>query len=120
MFFDCENFDCDLCGWDVSNVKDMSYLFFNCINFTGEGLENWKPIKCKDMHNMFKNCYNFDCNLSGWDVSNVKNMRFMFFNCTKFTGQGLENWKPIKCKYIGYIFDECSSLNSYPIWYYKK
>jgi len=38
MFFDCENFDCDLCGWDVSNVKDMSYLFFNCINFTGKGL----------------------------------------------------------------------------------
>jgi len=119
MFRRCTKFDCNLSGWDVSNVEDMSYMFDNCKKLTGKGLENWKPIKCNNMGHMFIGCTNFDCNLSGWDVSNVKNMRFMFFNCTKFRGKGLNEWKPIKCEYMGHMFDKCNSLNSYPIWYKK-
>ena len=30
---------------------------------------------------MFFDCINFDCNLSNWNVNNVKNMERMFYNC---------------------------------------
>ena len=56
-------------------------MFYKCINFTGKGLDNWKPIKCKNMKFMFQSCKKFDCDLSDWNVSNVKDMRFMFDNC---------------------------------------
>ena len=41
--------------WDVSNVKDMSYMFYGCISFESD--------------------------LSNWNVSNVKNMTGMFYEC---------------------------------------
>ena len=103
--------------WDVSNVEDMSYTFCCCTDFTGKGLENWKPIKCKDMSCMFDKCKKFNCNLSKWDVSNVNKMTHMFDRCTNFTGDGLENWKPIKCKKMNNMFDDCYSLKNYPSWY---
>ena len=77
--------------WDVSNVKDMSYMFYDCTNF--------------------------NCNLSKLDVRNVEDMDGIFYGCESFTGQGLENWKPIKCKDMRYMFDNCTSLKNKPNWY---
>ena len=45
MFFTCISFDCDLGNWDVSNVEDIAFMFFDCKNFTGKGLEQWNPVK---------------------------------------------------------------------------
>ena len=56
----------DLKKWDVSNVTNMKYMFYNCVNF--------------------------NCDLSNWNVSNVKNMERIFFGCTRFIDKGLENW----------------------------
>ena len=56
MFNNCEKFDCNLSQWDVRNVEDMCYMFSCCINFKGQGLEKWKPIKCEDMYEMFDEC----------------------------------------------------------------
>ena len=42
----------DISTWNVSSVKNMSYMF----NYN----------------------FNFDCDLSAWDVSNVINMNNMF------------------------------------------
>jgi len=92
-------------------------MFYNCIKFTGKGLNSWKPIKDSDMECMFSACENFNCDLSGWDVSNVKDMNCMFYGCTKFMGRGLDEWKPIKCENMKSMFNECSSLTTYPIWY---
>ena len=106
----------DISLWDVSNVESMIGTFYMCHNFTGQGLENWSPIKCKDISYMFQHCYKFDCNLGNWDVSNVVDMSCMFFGCKKFTGQGLENWKPIKCTNMSYMFDS-TEVKKYPSWY---
>ena len=48
----------DLSGWKTSNVKNMSHIFYNCINL--ESLD-----------------------LSGWDTSNVKaiGLAEMFYGC---------------------------------------
>jgi len=111
MFVGCKNFDCNLSGWDVSNVEFMGEMFKKCTNFTGKGLEDWKPIKCKDMNYMFYYCKKFNCDLSGWDISNVENMSHMFVDCAKFTGEGLNSWKPIKCKDMNYMFYDCINFD---------
>jgi surface protein len=41
MFNGCENFNCDVSNWDMSNCLDMSYMFYNCKKFKGEGLDKW-------------------------------------------------------------------------------
>ena len=66
MFYYCKKFDCDLSRWDVSNVKDMSYMFTVCENFKGKGLENWDVSKVKDMNYMFNGCTKLTCDLSSW------------------------------------------------------
>ena len=30
MFYNCTNFNCDLSNWDISNIKNMSFAFYNC------------------------------------------------------------------------------------------
>ena len=117
IFCDCKNFNCNLENWDVSNVEDMNCMFIDCKKFIGQGLDKWNVSNVKDMAFMFDGCYNFNCNLSNWNVSNVENMKFMFCGCEKFTGQGLENWKPLKYPYMNYMFDGCTSLKNKPSWY---
>ena len=70
----------DISKWDVSNVKDMRYMF------------------CK--------CEKFNCDISGWDVSSVENMRVMFYSCEKFN-QNLSGWDVSNVKYMDDIFENC-------------
>ena len=81
MFFDCHEFNCDLSNWNVSNVENMKGMFQNCENFEGKGLENWDVSNVKYTKYMFFECTNFNCDLSNWDVSNVESMFGMFYNC---------------------------------------
>ena len=59
MFAWCKEFNCDLSGWNVSNVTNMA--------------------------DMFNSCKEFNCDLSGWNVSNVVKHFSIFFNCDKMS-----------------------------------
>ena len=50
-------------NWDVSNVENMSNMFYNCWNFDGKSIKNWNVSNVKDMSNMFYDCVNFDGDL---------------------------------------------------------
>jgi surface protein len=94
MFRDASNFNADLGGWDVSNVKVMSYMFENAKAFTGKGLDEWKVTnKLKEAHCMFENATNFNANLGGWDVSELTLAHGMFSGAKAFKGDGLDKWK---------------------------
>ena len=56
MFAGCENFNCDLSNWDMSNVTDMGYAFIDCEKFKGKGLENWNVSNVTSMRRMFDGC----------------------------------------------------------------
>ena len=97
-------FNYDISGWNVSNVKDMTWMFYNTnyistkpltwdvsnvttmnsmfymaiinsdINFSDGNVSN-----VTDMGGMFNDAIiNSDINFSDWDVSNVTNMTHMF------------------------------------------
>lgn len=73
----------DISNWDVSNVEDMSFMFYKCekLKFVGD-LSDWVVSSVNDMYSMFDNCKKLKSvgNLSDWDVSGVKSMTWMFNN----------------------------------------
>ena len=82
-----EDFNGDISQWDVSNVKNMKY--------------------------MFNYCEHFNCDISGWDVSNVTNMDSMFVNCEKFN-QDLSKWDVSNVEDMTCTFNFCLTQ---PEWY---
>ena len=77
--FEGSNFNGDISNWDVSNVKDMEWMFGNS-EFTGENgdISNWDVSNVKIMNCMFYKS-KFDGDISKWNVSKVINMNHMFY-----------------------------------------
>ena len=84
MFYYCTNFNQDISKWNVSNVTNMSCMFFNCINFNKD-ISKWNVSNVTDMKDMFYCCYNFNQDLSKWNISNVTDMSGIFDFCEKLT-----------------------------------
>ncbi|MBQ9395792.1 MAG: DUF285 domain-containing protein, partial [Proteobacteria bacterium] len=82
------SFNQPLENWDVSNVTDMHFMFFEAKHFN-QPIENWEVSNVTDMSYMFARALSFNQPLEKWDVSNVTNMECMF------RGPGLAGWRPI-------------------------
>lgn len=78
----------DISEWDVSNVKNMSFMFMDCKNFNAD-ISRWDVSKVTDMRFMFYRCTNFDVDLSCWNVNELAKMKNMFEFCKKIS---IPNW----------------------------
>jgi surface protein len=94
-----QNFNGDISEWDVSNVKNMSHMFYQSI-FNGD-ISQWDVSNVIDMNYMFYNS-DFNGDISDWDVSNVQLMSRMFQQ-SKFN-QPIGNWDVRKVKDMEYMF----------------
>ncbi|MBL4561168.1 MAG: BspA family leucine-rich repeat surface protein [Labilibaculum sp.] len=92
MFCYAVNIDLDASLWDVSNVINMSNIFYDAVSFQGTGLNNWDVGNVTNMSDMFFGAEKFDSDLSTWDVSNVTKMDGLFGYANAFQGTGLNNW----------------------------
>jgi surface protein len=69
-------------NWDVSKVKNMSYLFSGLNNFNLP-IGNWDTSNVTNMRSMFEDTV-FNQDIGGWDTSNVTDMSSMFKNNNEF------------------------------------
>ena len=104
--------------WDVSNVKDLRCMFYNCKYFNSN-LSKWDVSNVKNMDSMFWGCKNFNSDLSKWNVSNVENTHDMFYNCKTFKSD-LSNWDVSGVRNMYGMFWGCESLEQIPFWYKNK
>ena len=99
----------DLSLWDVSNVKDMSYMFSNAKSFKSD-LSNWRVSNVTNMSYMFASAELFNSNLSKWVVSNVTKMTGMFMLAERFNGD-ISNWDVSNVKNMSFMFRRATSFN---------
>lgn len=80
--FEDIDFDGDISNWDVSNVKDMSYMFWRS-NFTGKnspGIDKWNVLAVEKMDSMFYES-KFDQDISEWEIDPNCSTSAMFAHC---------------------------------------
>jgi surface protein len=67
------------------NDSDMNGLFFDvCFSTFNQDISKWDVSNVKDMSWMFYDADSFNQDISKWDVSNVKDMSFMFYDAESF------------------------------------
>src|SRR5574344_214337 len=76
MFYKSK-FNGDISKWNVSKVTNMRYMFFNS-EFNGD-ISKWNVSKVNNMYGIFS-FSKFNGDISQWNVSNVTDMSNMFFN----------------------------------------
>ena len=105
----------DVSSWDVSNVKYMNTMFYDCTSFNSD-LSKWDVSNVEYMNSMFYGCTNFNSDLSKWDVSKVENMNSMFYGCEKFNCD-LSKWNVSRVdKYMSSMF-KGAGMKKLPKWY---
>lgn len=76
------NLDYEVANLDTSKIKNMSYMFYQCVNLTSLNLTNFDVSSVENFEAMFAMCSKLkSLNLSNWVISNATNMNYMFQEC---------------------------------------
>lgn len=106
-------------NWNVSNVTDMSGMFYACNNLTTfiNVQCNWDTSRVTTMEGMFEYCVkltglsNFDHNIfERWNVSRVVNTGSMFRHCRKFNAD-ISMWDVRSLKDARRMFRGCKEFD---------
>ena len=97
---------------DVSNVKDMTCMFYGASKMTYYDVSRWNVSKVESMNHMF--CDNrslLSLDLSNWDVSSLKTVYCMFDdNVSLKTIGDVSHWNTVSLIDAGGWLNECSSF----------
>ncbi len=114
LFYDCGSLVSvgDLSGWDTSNNTTLFSMFSGCEALTGVDLSGWDTSKVVNMSSLFYDCPSLTGagDLSGWNTSENTSMYGMFYNCSSLTGVDLSGWDTKNVTTMQYMFRDCSSL----------
>lgn len=102
-------FNGDISGWNVSNVTDMTRMFYLATMFN-QNIGAWDTHSVTNMSGMFSGALAFNQNLSGWNVSNVTDMSNMFGGALAFN-QHIGGWDTSSVTTMRGMFEDTSFFN---------
>ncbi|GMI07728.1 hypothetical protein TrLO_g11531 [Triparma laevis f. longispina] len=103
-----KQFDDDISWWEMGNVEDMSFMFYDAESFKGKGgIGRWDIGACRDFYAMFGGAKKFNGDLRCWGerLVNADNMQIMFCGASSFEGKGLEEWDVGRVRVMRWMFD---------------
>lgn len=107
--FAWKDFNEDIHNWNVSQVQDMSFMFWDARQFN-QPLDSWDVKKVRNMSGMLKGAISFNQSLAHWDVSSVTSMYGLFHNCRNFN-QSLNEWDVSKVTNMAHMFRGAMNFN---------
>ena len=107
--FEDSSFNGNISGWNVSQVTDMSGMFYGAASFD-QSLNGWNVSQVTDMSNMFYFAASFDRPLNGWNVSQVTDMGGMFYGALTFNGN-VSSWNVSQVTDMSYMFSAASAFD---------
>ena len=99
----------DINTWDVTNITDMSNLFYMQGSFN-ENIADWDTSNVTRMANMFMFCYSFNQDIGNWDTSNVTDMSNLFRMATSFN-KDIGSWDTSSVTDMYGMFNGTDSFN---------
>ncbi|GMH96172.1 hypothetical protein TL16_g13280, partial [Triparma laevis f. inornata] len=78
LFYNKQNFNDNISGWDVSLVTNMEYMFFYASVFN-QDLSGWDVSSVTTIRSMFGSASVFNQDLNKWNVCKVTNFDYMFY-----------------------------------------
>ena len=109
MFYNCNNFNQDLSGWDTSNVTDMSHTFSRSVY--NQPIGTWDTSNVVSFASMFHDNLVFNQDLSQWNTGNAVTLADMFHNAVAFDGN-IDNWDTSKVTTLQYFCHNATAFNS--------
>ncbi len=112
-FYNCSYTAIDTSKWDMSNVKEYSYMFQNCDDLTSIDTTGWVTQNTRNIEGMFQNCKKIETikGLSTWDTSNITNIKSAFDHCHSLTNlSDISNWDTSKMSNTSYAFRSCEAV----------
>ena len=119
MFFNCKNIiSIDLFTINVTNITNMKYIFYGCSSLQNlKVISRWDTSNVVNMEGMFYGCNSLNPfpNIEDWNTRNVINMKEIFAQCNSLEYlPDISNWDTRNVENIDSIFCGCSSLKSLP------
>gem|GEM_PF-681274 len=90
LFTNVRDFNQNIGSWDVSNVTDMSSMFYFA-TFFNQDIGEWDVNNVTSMASMFQSAFTFNQDIGRWDVSSVTNMQAIFVETDEFN-QDIGEW----------------------------
>ena len=78
-------------------IKNMSFVFFNCSSLISLNLSNFNTNNVQDMSHMFYRCSSLTyLNLSNFNTNYVKDMSYMFYHCSSLSSLNTKDKRLLK------------------------
>ncbi|NUG67775.1 BspA family leucine-rich repeat surface protein [Lactobacillus mellis] len=122
MFFTCmELTNLDLSSFDTSQVTDMSAMFFNnCYGLTSLDVSHFNTSRVTNMDRMFGSCPSLlNLDVSHFDTSQVTNMSNMFLNCFGLTSLDVSHFDTSQVTNMSNMFNNCLRLTSLDVSHFN-
>jgi surface protein len=118
MFLRSSLFNQDISSWNVSNVKEMSYMFDSATAFNNGDIGNnaqhsltWTTNALTSVAGMFNSASNFNQDIRTFVLTNVTgSLQFMFFKASSFN-QDISSWDVSNVKNMSQMFQQASAFN---------
>ncbi|EOH3839738.1 BspA family leucine-rich repeat surface protein, partial [Campylobacter jejuni] len=102
-------------SWDVSNVKNFEFCFSKAERFNAD-ISKWNVGKGCYFTSMFEKARCFNADISKWNMSNAKSVSYMF-TCASSFDRCLESWDISASVSMDHMFWGTKIDSNRPKWY---